>query len=129
MSNTPRNDSFKFVLPSFSPIAPCRGEWEKVRRGGKEVKLNLCTSGVIQGTDKKVEIRIPTTFYEARIYEDMILSYEWCRTRGVDISPRRHGILCVKRGHEIWVEGVRTHDTGDPEMLVQVVTIAPLNIP
>ena len=44
--------------------------------------------------------------------------------QGVDISPRRQGILCVKRGHEIWGEGVRTQDTGDSEMLVQVVTIA-----
>jgi len=43
-------------------------------------------------------LKIPTYFYEADIKDDMILSYNWCRLRGVDISARHHGLLLCQIG-------------------------------
>jgi hypothetical protein len=82
----------------------------------------MVVEGTQVGTDKSVELRLPTWFYSADIREDMILSYEWCRLRAIDISARHHKILCLKGGQEYWVDGIRQGgDPQGPDLLVRLV--------
>ena len=81
----------------------------------------VCISGVHNVSNKKVEVQIPTIFYEADINEDIILSYEWCARAGVEVHPPKHGILCVRKGTEIWVDGVRTKSAEDPVTEISVI--------
>jgi hypothetical protein len=75
--------------------------------------LQLLLEGEDCSSGRKVVVRAPTTCYEAEIGEDMILSYAWCQGRGIDISARHHGLLCVKAGMEVWVDGIRKKTDGD----------------
>ena len=82
--------------------------------GGKlKAELLLVLDGEESDTGRQVLVRAPTTCFEADIGEDMILSYAWCQGRGIDISARHHGLVCIKAGMEIWVDGIRKHTTRD----------------
>ena len=74
----------------------------------REICVQLILKGVHRRSRKPVELRIPTTLVEAEINEDAILGFGWCRDRGIDIYPRQHGVLCIRGGRSIWVEGVRS---------------------
>ena len=37
-------------------------------------------------TGKELLIRLPTWCYEADIREDLILSYSWCQSRGMEVG-------------------------------------------
>ncbi|EPS57239.1 hypothetical protein M569_17581, partial [Genlisea aurea] len=95
----------------------------EVGGGSKEIMLQLGISGTLKESGRQVELKIPTYFYEADIKDDIILSYGWCRLRGVDISARHHGLLCIKSGQEVWIDGVRAKDFGKPETLVRIVDV------
>ena len=56
-------------------------------------------------TGRKSLIRIPTWCYEADIKEDIILSYSWCWSRGMDIVATDHGLRCRRDGRSYWVAG------------------------
>ena len=88
--------------------------------GNQEVLLTLVVKGTQVGVEKSVELRLPTWFYAADIKDDLILSYEWCRLRGIDISARHHGLLCITSGEEYWVDGLRGNQV-PPKVLVRVV--------
>jgi hypothetical protein len=107
------------------PVRLVGANGKRLEGGDREVTLTLCIQGVRLGTTQKIELRIPTTFHEAEIMDDAILGYVWCAKRGVDISPRRHGVICLRKGQEIWVEGVRTRIVQDADTLVQAVCCTP----
>ena len=112
-------------VPAQRPLRIIGANGRRLGGGKREVTLTLCIQGVRLGTTQKVELRIPTTLYEADIVDDIILGYVWCQKRGVDISPRRHGVICLKKGQEIWVEGIRTRVLQETETLVQAVRCIP----
>lgn len=70
---------------------------------------------------KVVELCMHTWVKSADIWEDAILSYELCQLRGVDISTRKHSLLCLKSGQEFWDNGVRVAEADKPDSLVHVV--------
>jgi len=118
-------DSLGFVLPRKSFESATTGKLmaanrQRLEGGEKEAVIILVISGLGQKSGQKLDLRIPTWVYEADIHEDIILSYEWFRLRGVDISARQHGLLCFKRGHKIWIDGAQALQLTHPEALVRV---------
>ena len=86
---------------------------KQVMHGGdREVELHLQFEGVFEGTDEKTKLFSPSTFYEADIADDLIVSYTWLGQRGFEVIPRRHGIVCEKGGLRIWVPGVPASEPG-----------------
>ena len=44
-----------------------------------------------EATGKEMLVRLPTWCYEADIPEDLILSYSWCQSRGMEVVAPQHG--------------------------------------
>ena len=109
----------EFYQPAVRPLRLWAANKQLIKGGQDEVLLTLVVEGSQVTTAKAVELRLPTWFYVADIQEDIILSYEWCRLRGVDISARHHGLLCLTLGQEYWVEGMHGHP--QPNALIQVI--------
>ena len=101
---------------------------QRLQGGTQEVLLTLVLKGTQVETNREVELRLPTWFYAADIPEDLILSYEWCRLRGVDISARHHGLLCLKSGEEYWVDGIRGTQL-QPSVMVPIIQASPRSMP
>lgn len=81
---------------------------------------------VIKVVDKNaVEMRMLTWVYSTDIREDIILFYEWCQLRGVDISASKHGLLSLKSGQECCVNGVRVAGDNKPdtEIIIKIFII------
>ena len=53
-----------------------------------------------------LEVAFPTTFYDANIGVDAILSYDWLRQRDVDVRCRRHGLEVNRAQGSLWVPGL-----------------------
>ena len=87
-----------------------------------EATLTMSIIATPKGSTGQVEFRIPTTFYIADIRDSVILSYDWCRRRGVDISPKEHGLVCHKGGVEYWVEGIRNTKHQGSDTIVNTLT-------
>ena len=104
---------------------PSGGEREAVGRGDQETHLPLCVLGKINGTEREVILRLPTLIYEAKINDDLILSYAWCRQWVCQINPRQHAIFVVKKGQNIFVEGIRTTELLGHTTVVQVAVETP----
>ena len=107
--------------PAENPLRLIAVNKQRLAGGDKEVLITMVFSGTHVIDKKAVEMRIPTWVYSADIREDVIFSYEWCQLRGVDISARKHGLLCIKSGQEFWIDGVRVAAADKPDTLVRVV--------
>ena len=57
------------------------------------------------GTGKEVIARLPTWCYEADVKEDIILSYGWCHSRGMEVVAPEHGLRCRQDGRVLWIPG------------------------
>ena len=110
----------RLFRPASRPYTLIAANGKKLEGGSREITVTLRIKGVNKSTNKPVELRIPTTLLEADIADEVLLGFDWCRDRGVSIYPPLHSI-CVHKGHDVWVEGVRTQTPSDPEMVVQVV--------
>ena len=115
----------QFFYPAERPLRLVGASNQRMEGGDKEVVLKVCITGTHTLTQQKVELCVPTIFYESNIKEDVILSYDWCANTGVEVHAPKHGILCVRKGTEIWVDGVKTFSTEDPGTQVRVVTHQP----
>ena len=111
----------KYLRPATKPLRLVGANERRLEGGDKEVTLNLCVGAIQQEDNKKVELRVPTTFYVADVKDPLILSYEWCRQRGFDISPRKHGLLCSRNGEQYWVEGMSSQTTPNSSAAVNQV--------
>jgi hypothetical protein len=84
-------------------------------RGGKRiVKLELIFSGFCEKSGEAVTVKAPCHLFEADISDDVIVSYTWLGERGIDVSPRRHGILCQDGTTRVWVPGIPAPDANPP---------------
>ena len=72
----------QYLRPATKPLRLVGANERRLEGGDKEVTLNLCVGAIQQEDNKKVELRVPKTFYVADIKDPLILSYEWCRQRG-----------------------------------------------
>ena len=109
------------LRPAQRPLRLVGANERRLEGGDREVTLTLCTWGVNMGSKKKYELRISTIFYVADIKDPLILSYAWCSGKGVDISPRQHGLLCSRKGEEFWVEGIRSQNNPHVDTAVNTV--------
>jgi len=93
-----------FFPPNFHEIGASPKPAEKPSRliavnkqrragGDKEVLITIVIYGFHMIDKKAVEMLIPTSMYSADIREDIILSYEWCQLREVDISAKKHRLF------------------------------------
>ena len=96
----------EYLSPAKKPLRLVGANERRLEGGEKEVTLILSIWALPKNSAEAVEFRIPTTFYVADIREPAILSYDWCRRKGIDILPRAHGLICRKEGVEYWVEGI-----------------------
>ncbi|EPS61993.1 hypothetical protein M569_12800, partial [Genlisea aurea] len=103
----------EILSPAKKPLRLVGANERRLEGGDKEVTLLMCLWATNQATQKKIQLRIPTTFYVADIKDPLILSYAWCQGRGVDILPRKHGLVCKRKGEEFWVEGLRSTKVAD----------------
>ena len=101
----------KYLRPTEIPLRLVGANERRLEGGDQVATLNLCVGATLSENNKKVELRVPTTFYIADIKDSLILSYEWCRQRGFDISPRKHGLWCSRKGEQYWVEGISSQDS------------------
>ena len=111
----------QYLRPATKPLRLVGASERRLEGGDKEVTLHLCVGAIQQEDNKKVELRVPTTFYVADVKDPLILSYEWCRQRGFDISPRKHGLLCSRNGEQYWVEGMSSQTTPNSSAAVNQV--------
>jgi len=79
--------------PADKPLRSIAANKQRLAGGDKEGLITMVIPGVHMIDKKAVKMRIPTWMYSADIREDIILSYEWCSFRAVDISARKHGLL------------------------------------
>jgi len=66
----------------------------------------MVISGIHMIDKEAVEMRLLTWLFTADVREEIILSYEWCQLRKVDIFARKHGLLRIKSGQEFGVDTV-----------------------
>jgi len=77
--------------------------------GGKdEATVNLQLVGTDMESKDKVNVTAPTVLYEADIGEDIILSYQWLGERGIEVSPRMHGLWAMVAHMRVFIPGERT---------------------
>ena len=95
------------IQPARNPIQIAAANKMALVGGDKEVSCILTFLGteIDEGGERILEV--PTTFYEADIGIDAILSYEWLATYDFLVNPRRHGIghKVYETGEFVWVPG------------------------
>ena len=104
------------------PLRLITANQQALGAGKLKAELHLVLDGEESDTGRQVVVRAPTTCFEADIGEDMILSYAWCQGRGIDISARHHGLVCIKASMEIWVDGIRKQTRGDVTVILTIQT-------
>jgi hypothetical protein len=75
--------------------------------GDYEVRSALNINGRAVNTNTPVSVTFDTTFYEANIAVDAILSYKWLSTFNVDIRNQAHGITINSVTPSVWVKGIK----------------------
>ena len=83
-----------YLRPAQKPLTLVGANERRLEGGDKEVTLTSSIWATPKGSQTPVEFRVPTVFYVADIRTTVILSYEWCQRKGVDVSPREHGLVC-----------------------------------
>ena len=69
--------------------------------GDREVSCLLTLSGLEHDTKEARVVQIPTTFYEADIGVEAILSYEWLAMYDFIVNPRMHVLMKKSQVREI----------------------------
>ena len=73
--------------------------------GSVEVACTMEMQGVDVDTGRRECLSCPTTFYDADMGVDAILSYEWLVKNGMDVRCRRHGLEAKGTKGPIWIPG------------------------
>lgn len=81
--------------------------------GDKEVGCIISITGVERDTKEERTLEIPTTFYEAEIGVEAILSYEWLAMYDFLVDPGMHALLkkIPYTGDIVWFPGNHIHRT------------------
>ena len=121
-----------FVPPEFLHTPHDRVELKAANQtdlGGvhQEVVGRLIFQGSEVDSKDPSSIGIRFKAYDADIDVDVLLSYEWCSRYGVDVKPRRHGILIHHENQIVWVTGFK-HGQKIGEV-TRVVTRAQVGLP
>ena len=90
---------------------------QRLGGGETEVEMKLRFEGVDSESNESVVVVTKTVCYEADIMDDMILSFEWCRERHMDICASEHGLVHRVAGGEIWMAGMPSNMSTSSEMV------------
>jgi hypothetical protein len=92
---------------SSKPVRLLTASGSILSGGDYEVRSALNINGRAVNTNTPASVNFDTTFYEANIAVDAILSYKWLSTFNVDISSQAHGITINSVTPSVWVKGIK----------------------
>ena len=98
--------------PARRPVQLWAANSGTMQGGSTEAKVRLKFVGT-EVDKKRVALITPTALYEADIQDDIILSYEWLGERGLDVCPRKHGLMGTMDGGRIWLPGIEEDRDSD----------------
>ena len=108
------------LRPVVSPLRLRTANGQALGGGQFEALLAFQMYAKDEATGKEMLVRLPTWCYEADIREDLILSYSWCQSRGMEVVAPQHGLRCKRNGRSAWIPGME-HEIN--ENLVSVLAV------
>lgn len=99
------------LTPAEKPLRLVAANNQRLHGGDKVLTADLHFQAAEWDTKKRITLTAPTTFYEAAMVEDVILSYRWLAERYLDVCPRLHGLRTRVKNTIVWIPGERLRPT------------------
>lgn len=97
----------EFFRKADKPIRFMAANQTLVSGGQQELVGALLVQGADPDLGTPSTITFPIVCFDADIGVDLILSYEWMASMGMDVIPRKHGLMVHGDGTMLWVPGIR----------------------
>ena len=96
----------QYFQPAREPARFWAANQTRMSGGSLEADLIFKIHGSDVDSKGPTELAMSIECYDADIAVDVILSYQWMASAGIDIIPRNHGLMVQTRKNKVWVDGL-----------------------